>query len=499
MTKIIIIGSGIAGLASGCYAQMNGYSSTIFEQHSIPGGLCTSWYRKGYTIDGCIHWLVGSSPKSGFNKYWKELHALNGVTSVYHDIFTTIETGTYKDKKTFIVYADTGKLNTHMKQISPEDSTEIDTFTSLIDKFSSFEMPTDTPPELMKIGDFLKMIKKMKPYTKEFRMYRKLTIADYASKFTNPHLREGLTNILNMPDFSFLGLIFMLGWQNSRKAGFPVGGSLEFSKRIEKRYHSLGGTIKYKSPVQKILIKNNRAIGIELNNGEQYYADIIISAADGYSTIYSMLSGKFTDKKIDRMYKTLPLFEPLFLLSIGVKRDFSSHPCMEIKHLQSPIIIEGKKHAKLGIKHYCFDPAMAPKGSSLLEIYYTSDYDYWKKLSQTPDLYNKEKNKIAETIIGALESLYPGIKQDIEMTDTATPLTFERYTSNRRGTFEGWLLTPKALTLKIKKTLPGLKNFYMTGQWVQPGGGIPSAAKSGRDLIAIICNKDKKVFTTTTT
>ena len=39
---IIIIGAGIAGLAAGCYAQMNGYRSQIFEMHFAPGGLCTS-------------------------------------------------------------------------------------------------------------------------------------------------------------------------------------------------------------------------------------------------------------------------------------------------------------------------------------------------------------------------------------------------------------------------------------------------------------------------
>ena len=53
--SIIIIGAGIAGLAAGCYAQMNGYKTKIFELHELPGGLCTAWERKGYVFDGCIH------------------------------------------------------------------------------------------------------------------------------------------------------------------------------------------------------------------------------------------------------------------------------------------------------------------------------------------------------------------------------------------------------------------------------------------------------------
>ena len=62
--SVIIIGAGLAGLSAGCYEQMNGYKTHIFEMHSIPGGLCTSWKRKGYTIDGCFEFLWGAGPGS---------------------------------------------------------------------------------------------------------------------------------------------------------------------------------------------------------------------------------------------------------------------------------------------------------------------------------------------------------------------------------------------------------------------------------------------------
>jgi phytoene dehydrogenase-like protein len=44
--------------------------------------------------------------------------------------------------------------------------------------------------------------------------------------------------------------------------------------------------------------------------------------------------------------------------------------------------------------------------------------------------------------------------------------------------------------------LPGLDNFYTAGHWVQPGGGLPTVMKSGRDVAQIICKKDNKKFTT---
>ena len=76
--SVIIIGGGIAGLATGCYAQMNGYHTQIFEMGDKPGGLCTAWERKGYTIDGCLHWLLGSAPSSSFHHYWQELGMVPG-------------------------------------------------------------------------------------------------------------------------------------------------------------------------------------------------------------------------------------------------------------------------------------------------------------------------------------------------------------------------------------------------------------------------------------
>ena len=80
------------------------------------------------------------------------------------------------------------------------------------------------------------------------------------------------------------------------------------------------------------------------------------------------------------------------------------------------------------------------------------------------------------------------------MVDVATPITYERYTGNWKGSMEGWLLTTEtiktAMGRGMDKTLPGLDNFYMAGQWVQPGGGVPTAAESGRSAIELICKRD---------
>ena len=73
--KIIIIGAGISGLSTGIFGQKNGYTTEIFEKNPVAGGLCRCWNRKGFNIDGCIHWLTGVKPDSPIRRLWDELEA----------------------------------------------------------------------------------------------------------------------------------------------------------------------------------------------------------------------------------------------------------------------------------------------------------------------------------------------------------------------------------------------------------------------------------------
>ena len=84
----------------------------------------------------------------------------------------------------------------------------------------------------------------------------------------------------------------------------------------------------------------------------------------------------------------------------------------------------------------------------------------------------------------------------MEVTDVATPYTTWRYTLNYGGAWGGWLMTPQAIRTTIERTLPGLSDFYMAGQWVMPGGGVPSCLYSGRHAVQLLCRQDGKPFLT---
>ena len=100
-------------------------------------------------------------------------------------------------------------------------------------------------------------------------------------------------------------------------------------------------------------------------------------------------------------------------------------------------------------------------------------------------------------VLDALEQRIPGIRDKVEMRDVATPVTWERFTGNWRGAYEGWLPSGKSLMMQMKKTLPGLDGFHMIGQWTTPGGGLPPAVSSGRHVVQVLCKRDGKRFVAT--
>jgi phytoene dehydrogenase-like protein len=96
-SSMIVIGGGIAGLASGIYAQDNGWDTTVFEMHTSPGGLCTAWTRQGYVFDGCIHWFVSGKPDSEFRPLSDEVGVTDGLELIGHDrVCSTRSSGAWR-------------------------------------------------------------------------------------------------------------------------------------------------------------------------------------------------------------------------------------------------------------------------------------------------------------------------------------------------------------------------------------------------------------------
>ncbi len=491
--SIIIVGAGLAGLATGCYGQMNGYRTKIFEMQEKPGGVCVSWKRKDYTFDYAVHNVFGVTPNSVNNNMWQELGALKGLTAYSFREFVQVED---PNGKTLTVYTDLTKLEAHLKELAPADEKLISDFIKAARRFSGYDLFAAMSGGM---GTKLKML----PLMGTLMKYSKITLKDYGQQFTDPFLQKAFPTIqYDLVDAPVVIALIFLATLNTGDGGWPIGGSMALSKNIEQRYLQLGGEVAYRSRVKKIIVKDNTAVGVQLEDDSEHYANVVISAADGYSTIYNMLEGKYVNEKIKAYYSGYPKTQPFGLeVWYGLNMEFAHEPHAIVRFLDQPITIEDVARDRLDIEIFNFDPTLAPKGKTVVKVVLESNYDYWKPLSADPAKYRDEKQKIADLIAEQLEKRFPGFQSHIEATEVVTLISTEHWTGTYRGC-QAWG-APKEYAKEVtkngvSKTLPGLQNFYMVGQWAGGTIGLNTVCLMGRNLIRDLCKLDNKKFETTT-
>jgi phytoene dehydrogenase-like protein len=253
--------------------------------------------------------------------------------------------------------------------------------------------------------------------------------------------------------------------------------------------------VTYGAQVEKILVENDRAMGVQLADGSTHRADAVVSAADGHSTIFQMLDGRYVNDKIEKRYATWERFRPLLMINYGVAREFPEQPPFTSIVLERSLTINDQSINMIFVRLFNYSPRFAPPGKTVVQVELETEWNYWNELqSNDRAAYDAEKERVSAEVLARLEAHYPGISPRVEVTDVSTPYTFWRYTLNDKGAWEGWLMTPNAIRTPIERTLPGLRDFYMAGQWVMPGGGVPPVLYSGRHVAQLLCHRDGKPF-----
>ncbi|MFW9956717.1 MAG: phytoene desaturase family protein [Candidatus Odinarchaeota archaeon] len=496
--SIIIIGAGLAGLSTGVYAQINGYESRIFEHHSKAGGLATAWKRGEYLIDGGIHFLIAHKPGTPICDVYKEIGTNDPESVVDMTTYLRFVNETGDTIVNFTKNLD--KLERDLIEISPDDAEEIQKFIKEVRWMKDSPLLTDLgmsvkPPELRGRFDSLSEMWQMRGFMKYFMGKYSRSAQHFAQSFKSRFMKTMFENLFS-PDGPIWFVIMILATVAAGQLGLLKEGCPGFIQPIVKKYESLGGEIQYNSTVIKIIVENNKAKGVILEDGSEHRADVIVSAADGRNTIFRLLEGKYLDDRTRKIYDTWKKFDPTVMVSLGVSRSFEDDAPLNMFMLQEPFRLGSRTFFCLPLRVFNYGRNFAPAGKTVIQAMFETDWNYWYELRKNREAYEAEKQQIAEMLIRQLEILYPGITSEIEMVDVATPYTTWRYTLNDMGSPMGWLMTKDTLMTQLPRTLPNLDNFYMAGQWVLPGGGVPGCIYSGRNVIQILCKRDRKQFRT---
>lgn len=495
--KVAIVGAGISGLAAGVYLYRSGFDVTIYEQHNVPGGLSSSWSRKGYLFEGGMHWLTGSSEKLTLNRIWREVGALKENNPIFlkDPFYTLIDNNA--EKRELHLYRDIKKLEKHLLEYAPEDEKAIKQMCMDAKLFAGVHMPVGDIPflktERSTQPSLIELIK-MAPAALRLPVLANQPYVKYVSKFKNKNIRHLLLSVIGYR-YNALSFIYTIASFASGDCGFPEGGSRIMTQNMAETFLELGGKIEYNSKVERVAteeIKNGKrkTVGV-IVNGELKKADAIAVTQDAMSATESILDCQINESWISKLKKVKT--EQNMFICLGVKADLKNYPRAFIIPLEKPFMAGGIEFSELRVNNYALYKNHSPEGCTSLTCLLLGDSYKWWKTAKTNGTYKQKKEELADTFVQMLENHIPEIKDNVEVTDVATPLTYERYCSSHEGSWMSvWGPGDASFSFPCKsKTIYGL---YFAGQRMMMPGGLPVAVTSGRKAAQYICRDNGAVF-----
>lgn len=490
MKTLTIIGAGISGLVCGVYAQRSGWKTLILEKAGNPGGVSTSWKRKGYTFEGGIHWLIGAKADVPLHDIWTESGALADNNPVF-----------FKDPVYSLIDGDVRLDLTRnlkdLKKFAPEDWLPLALMRFHVWCFTFFHTPVQDLGGLkvkqrrrFSLMEFIKMgpAVVLTPWLMVF------SAGTYTRRFRNPHLRKLLQTVVD-PNINALSLIYTLSSFTSGDSGYPEGGSLRMAQNMADTFTKLGGEIRYRTPALEVVREGatvskapgspaeaKAPLGVRTADGF-IPSDAVIISADARTAIDKLFARPLEDRWARRMREKLVTAQCMFI-ALGVRADLSEWPrCMQIV-LPEPLEAGGLSFDAITVNNYSRNREYAPEGCTAVTVILPgASYEFWKA-ARADGTYAALKKEATDNFIRALARAIPATEGKVEVTDMATPLTWERYCDTFEGSYmTEWHAGHFAVTAPVRYA-PGI---YFTGQRTAFSGGLPVAAERGRHTAQVLC------------
>lgn len=487
---VIIIGSGIGGLTSGALMAKHGRNVLILEQHSKPGGYVTSYTRQGFLFD-VVHVIGGLKKGAPIQRIFSHLGVDRRIDFIeVEKVFRFI----YPDR-TVDFHSDPAAYEQELIRHFPHEARNIERYFRVQEKIWHEILDSDYNPNVLQLMTYpIRFPNLVRYQNKTFEEF-------LTGFFKDAQIREvlgsgwgylGLTN----PRISALYMVGMCMSYHAGGAWHPRGGYQGLSDALADCFREQGGTLRLRSGVKKIIIEKNRAVGVELINGERIRAASVVSNADTKKTFLQLVGEEQTGSKFSDSVKALQQSVSGFVVHLGVKMDiaeelhcgcnmfFPAYGTAEnnFRLAESGEIEMSPDRLGFGLSVSSLkDPSLAPEGCHALDIIYMpAPYHFQNTwMSGDKQAYTTLKERISENLILAAERYIPGISKNIVVKDINTPLTYERYTAATEGGWYDMACTPgQSLLNRRLKRMP-IKGLYLTGAKNFPGPGMFGAIQSG--------------------
>ena len=471
--KIVIIGSGIGGLAAAIRLQARGMQVTLLEKNAKVGGHAYQLVKEGYTFD------MGPSIITAPDLIQRVFECAGVRMEDYLDLvklypFYRI----YFHDGTLIDYTDNGKqMKRQMTQFSTADADNYDHFMAhtrqLYDAVitdglgaTAFDLPTMLGflPRALRLQALMPAYDFVKRYFEDPR--HRFTFS-FHPLFIGGNPFRAPAVYLMIPYLEKTGGVW-----------FCKGGMYKFVQALENVFKRLGGTVETDTEVEEIVVNNRKAKGV-LANSQFYEADAVISNADLLHTYGELIKSEHRRKWSDKKLRKIQYSMSAFLLYLGVRKKYPQlkHHTLILSERYKGLIddIFDNKVLPNDFSMYLHipsqtDPSMAPEGCESMYV-----------LIPVPNLeseINWEKTKMAYTdkVLTFLENDFglTDLKCSIEVLETFTPSDFRRERNNHLGS--AWGVEPKLTQtayFRPHNRSEDIQKLYFVGASTHPGAGVP--------------------------
>lgn len=506
--KIAIIGGGVAGLSAGIYGQRAGYETTIYEKNSVLGGSLSGWYRNGYAIDNCLHWLTGTSENSPTYEQWVELGVINSDTVIVQRPYL-ISSETNGVRVT--LWRDSERTRKEMLEISPEDETEINLFIDCVNVASGIVANLSNIQKIAKTVTEAETVLSHFEFARRAVLYMGINNEQWAKRFKSKAIRNMILDF-TAKEYESYWLIVVYSFFVSNNADLIDGGSIKIADSIVETYMKEGGKVETNMAAKQIVIKKSKLPKIDgvkiktkhaekviFENGEEIEADYVICACD-VKYVFSKLIKKKKHK--NKLIKYIFKHEDEFPMYSAYQVAFSVDGLFEeigdsLGFECNPIEVAMQRYERILVKNYRqYGDYIAPEGKTVIQcmfLQYEKDFKFWKKLYKSDiGRYNQAKINVANAILHEIEEKFPDYSGRIQVLDTWTPYTYARRNNDTNGAFMRYITTAISRKAGIAQEVKGVDNVFLASHWLKYPGGLPMAAYTGKTSIGIIEELEKE-------
>ena len=501
----------MAGLSAGIYGQRLGYETTIYEKNSVLGGSLSGWYRNGYAIDNCLHWLTGTAEGTPTNLMWKELGVIDEETKIIERPYL-ISSETNGVRVT--LWRDTEKTRREMLEISPEDATEINLFIDCVNVASDITANLSHITKIAKTVNEAETVLSHFEFARRAVLYMGLNIEQWAERFKNEAIRNLLLDF-SAKEYESYWLIVVYSFFASGNADIIEGGSIKIADSLIKTYLEAGGKIEPNMAAKQIVLKKKKLPKIEkkakiktktaekiiFENGEVVTADYIICACDIKYVFSKLIRKKGHTPRIFKYIKDHRKDFPMYsAFHVAYSCDGLFYEVGDSLGFEcNPIEVGMQKTDRIYLKNYRdYGDYIAPEGKTVIQvmvIQYEKDFKFWKKLYKSDvKRYYQAKNNIAKAIMAEIVKKYPQYEGKMEILDTWTPYTYARRNNDTNGSYMRFITTAISRKANISAEVRGVENVFLSSHILRYPGGLPMAALSGKAAVDIIEERNKPVL-----